>query len=403
MRFAWISARKDFGLLRRDPVSLAAWLGIPVILGLLMSLVFDGGDARLRGRLLVADEDQTLASALLTEAFGRDPLAKIVALEKISREEGKMRIDRGEASAFLIIPKGLRTAYLRNEPIHLLLFTNPAEHIVPRIIQETMATAVDTGYYLQKLSGERLRSWSTGDAPNAASISLARSLLRLELGTYLDRPLIRVDTTVVQDKKNLKNIVALFFPGLIFLALIFVANTLASQIWREQATGTFRRLRTTAAPRAAFLGGKVLFVVLIFLCIAAVGLAVLRLLAHIPVANPPVAALWVVLSGISLFLLLLLLVLQASGERSANLTGNLAIIPLALIGGCYFPFEIMPGWMSAIGRWTPNGWEVIQFRAILEGSLGPGELMTAVAVQVSFCTVAFLFALRQIERRLAGE
>jgi hypothetical protein len=403
MRFVWISARKDFSLLRRDPVSLAAWLGIPLILGLLLNMVFGEGDARPQGRFLVADEDQSLASALLTEAFGRDPLAKMVIVEKTSREEGKIRIDRGEASAFLIIPKGLRTAYLRNQPVHLLLFTNPAEHIVPRIVQETMATAVDTGYYLQKLSGERLRSWSTGDAPNAVSISLARSLLLLELGTYLDRPLILVDTTVVQDKKDLKNIAARFSPGLIFLALIFVANTLASQIWREHAIGTLRRLRTTAAPRAAFLGGKVLFVALIFLCLAALGLAVLHWLAHVPVANPSVAALWVVFSGISLFLLLLLLVLQASGERSANLIGSLAIIPLALIGGCYFPFEIMPTWMSAVGRWTPNGWEIIQFHAILDGSLGPGELMTAVAGQASVCTVAFMVALRQMERRLESE
>jgi ABC-2 family transporter protein len=403
MRFVWISARKDFSLLRRDPVSLAGWLGIPLILGLLMNLVFGGGDARPHGRFLVADEDQSLASALLTEAFGRDPLAKIVTAEKISREEGKIRMDRGEASAFLIIPKGLGTAYLRNEPVHLLLFTNPAERIVPRIIQETMATAVDTGFYLQKISGDRLRSWITGEAPNAASISLARSLLLLELGTYLDRPLILVDTTVVQAKNDPKNIAALFSPGMIFLALIFVANALASQIWREYAMGTLRRLRTTAAPLAAFLAGKVLSVALVFSCVAAVGLAALRWLAHVPFANPSVAALWIVFSGISLFLALLLLVLQVSSERSAHVVGNLAIIPLALVGGCYFPFEIMPAWMAAIGRWTPNGWAVIQFRAILDGSIGNGELMTAVAGLAAVSTVAFLLTLRQIERHLASE
>ena len=402
MRFVWISARKDLSLLRRDPVSLAGWLGIPLILGLLMNLVFGGGDARPQGRFLVADEDQSLASALITEAFGRDPLAKMVTVEKVSREDGRVRMEHGEASAFLIIPKGLRTAYLRNEPVHLLLFTNPAERIVPRVIEETMATVVDTGFYLQKISGERLRSWSTGDAPNAASISLARSLLSLELGTYLDRPLILVDTTV-QEKKDSKNIVALFSPGMIFLALLFVANVLACQIWREHAMGTLRRLRTTAVPLAAFLAGKVFYVALVFSCVAAVGLAALRWLAHVPVANPSVAALWVVFSGLSLFLLMLLLVLQASGERSAHVVGNLAIFPLALIGGSYFPFEIMPPWMAAIGRWTPNGWAVIQFRAILEGSMSTGALMAAVAGMAAAGTFAFLLALRQIERRLVGE
>jgi ABC-2 type transport system permease protein len=398
-----MSARKDFSLLQRDPVSLAGWLGIPLILGLLMNLVLGGGEARPQGRLLVADEDQSLASALLTEAFGRDPLAKMVIVEKSSREEGKIRIDHGEASAFLIIPKGLRSAYLRNEPVHLLLFTNRAERIIPKIIQEALATAVDTGFYLRKISGERLRRWSTSEAPNAGSISLARSFLLLELGTYLDRPLILVDTTVVHEKKDQENITALFSPGIIFLALMFVANALAGQIWNEHAMGTLRRLRASAAPLAAFLAGRVLFVALIFFCVAAAGLAALHWLAHVPIANPSVAALWVVFSGISLFLLLLLLVLQASGERAAHVVGNLAIFPLALIGGCYFPFEIMPARMAAIGRWTPNGWAVIQFRAILDGSLSAGEVMAAVAGLTVVGAIAFLLALRQIEHGLVGE
>ena len=195
MRFVWISARKDLSLLRRDPLSLAGWLAIPLILGALMTVVFGDGQAQPQGRFLVADEDQSLASALLTEAFTRDPLAKMVTVEKTSRAEGKMRIDRGEASALLIIPKGLRLAYSRNEPVHLMLFTNPAERILPKIIQETMATAVDTGFYLAKIADEQLRGWNTNETPTIASISLARSLLSLKLGTYLSRPLIVVDTT----------------------------------------------------------------------------------------------------------------------------------------------------------------------------------------------------------------
>jgi ABC-type multidrug transport system permease subunit len=154
---------------------------------------------------------------------------------------------------------------------------------------------------------------------------------------------------------------------------------------------------------AAFLAGRVLFVALIFFCVAAAGLAALHWLAHVPIANPSVAALWVVFSGISLFLLLLLLVLQASGERAAHVVGNLAIFPLALIGGCYFPFEIMPARMAAIGRWTPNGWAVIQFRAILDGSLSAGEVMAAVAGLTVVGAIAFLLALRQIEHGLVGE
>jgi hypothetical protein len=40
----------------------------------------------------------------------------MIAVEKVQRDEGRRRIDKGNASALLTIPKGFTTALFENSP-----------------------------------------------------------------------------------------------------------------------------------------------------------------------------------------------------------------------------------------------------------------------------------------------
>jgi ABC-type multidrug transport system permease subunit len=404
MRFIWISAWKDVGRLRRDPLSLAIPMAIPLILGVLLNLIFGGGNATPQGRLLVADEDGTFVSNVLTGAFGREPLSKMVLVEKVPREEGRARIERGDASALLIIPRGLQDAVLRNQPAGLQLFTNPAQRILPNIIQEVLSIMVEGEFYLQQVAAEQLRSYDRGRAPTELEIiaaSVAANRLVTNLRKYLDPPLIELQTAVSQESAPPKSFAAIFFPSMIFMGLLFLSNTLAADIWKERNSGTLRRLCATPAELAAFLAGRVLFVVLVMLCVAVVGILTARWLANVPVANAPAAVLWLVFTGAVFFLLFLLLTLQASTQRAANVIANLVIFPLMMAGGSFFPFEAMPAWMARIGAWTPNGWAVVQFKAIVDGSGSAGKLTAATASLVVVSALAFVVALRKLRRGFA--
>ncbi len=102
MRAVWISARKDLRRMLRDPMALAMWVGIPVLVAVLLFLVFGRrGEAVPQGRLLVADEDGSLLSSLLAGAFGQGELGNMLMVEKVKPEEGRRRMNRGDASALL--------------------------------------------------------------------------------------------------------------------------------------------------------------------------------------------------------------------------------------------------------------------------------------------------------------
>lgn len=367
-----------------------------------MNLFFGKGAATPQGRLLVADEDNTFLSSVLSGAFGQEPLSKMVLVEKVKADEGRKRIDRGDGSALLIIPKGFQQDYLRNQPVTLRLFTNPSQTILPKIIEETLDILMDGGFYAQKLLGDQFRALDTGQAPSDRTISQASVAISQEvrkLHKYLDPPLIQLETNVVEKKQaQTQNFAALFFPSMIFMSLLFIANGLAIEIWKERALGTLRRLAVAPVSLAAFVAGRLVVVAAILCGVAIAGLAAIHWMAGMPVANLPAAALWMVLSGIGFFLLLLLMALYATSHRAANTLGNLLIFPLAMAGGCFMPFEMMPDWMAAIGKWTPNGWAVIQFKAIMAGSAsGTGVAIAALGL-AAVSGAAFLLALRRMRR-----
>jgi ABC-2 type transport system permease protein len=90
--------------------------------------------------------------------------------------------------------------------------------------------------------------------------------------------------------------------------------------------------------------------------------------------------------------------MHASSQRAAVVLGNLVVFPLMLAGGCFFPFEMMPGWMARIARLTPTGWAVVQFKAVLSGSANARGLAAALAGLALVSALAFWLVLRRTRR-----
>ena len=387
--------------MRRDPLALATSLGIPLVLVVIITLVFSGGQATPQGRLLMADEDGTPLSQALTAAFSREPLAKMIVIETTNQENGRRRMDRGDASALLIVPKGFQDAFVQSRPIQLRLVTNPAQQILPNIIQETLSMVVDGGFYFQRLGGLPLRALASGLRPSddmVAQVSVAFSRLGRSLAKYFNPPLIGLELNVTAEKAENQNVAGIFLPTMLFMGLLFIGNTHALDIWKEQLWGTLRRLASTPASLAAFLGGRLISLALILCAVALVGVGGMRWFAHVPVASVPLATLWLVLSGSAFYLLLVVIAVHASGQRAASVIGNLVVFPLALLGGSFFPFEMMPDWMASIGRFTPNGWAITEFKALVAGSAHATDFVIGAASMTAAGSLLFLLTLRRIRK-----
>ncbi len=407
MRFTWTCAVKDLRRLWRDPVALAVWIGIPLLVTVLMYVVFGTGTVLPRGQLLVADEDGTLLSSLVASAFSQGELGKMLVVEKVSSAQGRARIQRGDGSALLVIPKGFGGAFLAGRPAQLKLIKNPAQRILPEIIEEVASMLADAGSYLQAYAGDQLKLFAQGPPKGATTFpdetiiatSLAFNRLGAGLAKYLQPPAIGLTSEVIEEKKPAQASFAVaMYPGMLFMTILFLVLGLSSDVWKEREQGTLRRLGGTPARLWAFLAGKVAAVAVVFVVLGVLSLALAHGLLKMEVANPWLAVLWMTLSGVALLLMMMLLQLLSTGQRAAQLLAFLIVFPLAMLGGSFMPFEVMPDWLAAIGRHTPNGFATMQLKLILAGQVQPEPLAVAFAGALLAVAVMFPLALWRLRR-----
>ncbi len=406
MRFLLLSARKDLLRIRRDPFGLLTWLGIPMLIGLLMVTIFGrSGQSRApQGLLLIADLDNSFLSSFVPRMYTQGSLGQMLTIQQTPIEEGRRKIGAGEASALLVIPKGFGAAVLRNDKIQLELVTNPAQTILPAIIQETTAVLVDGVWYLQQALGNDLRQFTalTGaptDAQiSAGSVGIGRRINAL--GRYLDPPLIQLDTQVIAAKPGPSfDMASAMFPIMVFMAVIFLAFGHGADIWKEKGQGTLRRLAVTPASVGGFLGGKLLALGAVYALLGiAAQIAGAFFLPRAP-HQPVLAVVWVAATGCGFYLLLLLVTSLVNSERAATTLGNFVVMILAMVGGCFFPFEAMPAFLARIGRLTPNGWAVSRYKEIVTGQTNVLALAPALASMAAAIAAMYLLAWWRTRRK----
>ena len=398
MRFVWISALKDLRRLRREPVTLLTWLGIPTFIAVILTLIFGPGEARPHGTLLVVDDDGGFGATLITGAFSQGALGKMITVEKVQRGEGRRRIDKGDASALLIVPKGFTNALFESQPTKLELVRNPSQRILPGMIEETLSILTDGAFYLQTVAGDQLRAAATTKAPTDMDIALLAvrfNDVAIRTRKYLAPPLIQVDTKVIQNKDEKPGgFAVMLLPGILYLGMFFLTRALSGDIWTERVSGALRRLLATPVRLAAFLAGKVVAAAVVLAVIGGLAMLAGHALLGLDVSQFPLAVFWIAISGAAMYLFLLVLQTLASTERMANLLTNMIMLPLTMLGGGIVPFDWMPESLARIGRLTPNGWSVVQLQSILAGASQP----IAFAIVAGIAIVAWLGAIWRVRR-----
>ena len=276
MPFILVAAIKDLRRRFADPAALVIWIGIPLLLGGLMNSITGDGGPTPRAHVLVVDEDDSTLSRLPLAAAGGGT-GNPIDLESVTLDDGRRRIDAGDATALLVLPRGFQDAVINDTPAQLQLVSNPAERILPAIVETGLEIAVEGVFYLQRLFGPVLRqiAASPGAPSNAGvaavSVQINEQIQRLQ-GVLLP-PAIRLDVRVEQPAAGpALTFGQAFLPGILFMSFLFIAQGMSADIWREKMRGTLRRALTTPQAAWRLLAGKATAGALLMTAIALVGL-----------------------------------------------------------------------------------------------------------------------------------
>lgn len=140
MNNIWKLVKKDLLRDSKHPWGLVVFMIIPLMTAVIMSLVFSPqGDIQKNVTIHVAilDRDDDLLSGLLRSISNQGNAAENLQLHFVDTEEAGIRlVEKRKASAFVVLPENLTDDLLEGNSTSITLYKNPAEAILPKIVEE---------------------------------------------------------------------------------------------------------------------------------------------------------------------------------------------------------------------------------------------------------------------------
>lgn len=174
-------------------------------------------------------------------------------------------------------------------------------------------------------------------------------------------------------------------PGMAVSFAAFGVGYAGFAFFREHGWGTWDRLRASPATPLAILAGKVLPSVLI--TTAQVGLL---LVLGGPLFGLTITGSW---WALAVLVAVLAVCLNAFGlavtavartSQQLNALGSLGGMAMAMLGGSFVPYAVMPGWAQALAPAMPTYWAMQGLDDVILGGGGLADVLVPVTAMLVF-------------------
>ena len=367
----WAIVVKEFIQMRRDRVTFAIMIGIPLIQLTLFGFAINSDPKHLATAVLVADrgpQGRTILQAIRASGYF-DFIREVT-----SEGEGGELLARGEIQFFVTIPTDFSRDLLRGGRPVLLVEADATDPSATGNAIGSLRTLL-SGSLQQDLKGPL--AWL---APAADPFEL------------------RVHPRYNPEGVTQYNIV----PGLmgVVLTMTMVMIT-ALAITRERERGTMENLLSMPTRPLEVLVGKIIPYILVGYVQAGLILLASKIIFHVPM----VGSLWLLLTVAMIFIIANLAMgitfsTVARNQLQAVQMAFFFFLPSILLSGFMFPFRGMPRWAQYIGEVLP----LTHFLRIIRGILLKGNGMAEVWPQLwqigLFALVAVAVGVKRYRRTL---
>ncbi len=362
---------KEFIQMRRDRVTFAMMLLIPILLLILFGYAINTDPKKLDTALLATGDDRytrAIVSAIEVSGYYR-----YIARPRTVAEAESL-IAGGEVSFVVVIPSDFGVRVDRGDSPEILVVADATD---PAAASGALA-ALDT-------MARRALLRQQGRESEAASAQSA------EL------------TITVHKRYNPEGVSQLnIVPGLLGVILQMTMVMMTSiALTRELERGTMENLLAMPANGAEIMLGKVLPFFVVGAVQVAVILAAARALFHVPF----VGSLSLLLSGILVFVFALVLLgysisTFARTQMQAMQLTFFFFLPSLLLSGFMFPFHGMPGWAQDIGQTFPLTHFLRVVRAVMLKGATLHDIGFELGVLALFVPIYAALALTRFRRTL---
>ncbi len=360
--------RKEFIQMRRDRLTFALMIGIPII-----QLILFGYAIRTEVRNLptvVLDESRTEQSRSLVSVMEQTQNFKIVGAA-LSRNEVRDWMESGRARAAIVIPPEFERDIKQHKTAHAQVIVDAADPLAS--------------------------SAAIGGAALAASV---RATALVDPHSTRPQPLdVRVRPWYNPALRSSVYIV----PGIIGVLLSLTLLAIMSiAIVREREKGTFEQLVVTPISKTDIMIGKVLpFVVVGYVQMACI-LILGRVLFNIPIRGS-VTLLFVISLGfiVANLGIGLLVSTMVKTQIQAIQLGIFFLMPNILLSGFMFPREAMPRVAQWISYALPLTYYLTVLRGILLKGIGIDHLWHETLILAAFATALIVVSVNRFSKTVS--
>ena len=357
--------------MRRDRITFAMMLGVPLMQLVLFGFAINNDPKGLPAALVTTSQDHyTRAMVSAMENTGYYRFDHVVA----SAEEADRLIQSGAVSFVVTVPSDFARRVERGDHPQILIEADATDPSVASGAISTLGTVA-----AQALLREQ----------SAEALAARQSTAALEV--------------VVHQLYNPEGITQYnIVPGLlgVILQLTMVMMT-SMALTRETERGTMENLLAMPASPLEIMLGKVLP----FLVVGGVQVVVVLVAAKSLFGVPFVGSLWLLLISILIFVLALVLLgyafstLARTQMQAMQLT-FFFFLPSLLLSGFMFPFRGMPAWAQTLGEIFPLTHFLRIIRAVMLKGADLQGVATPLAALMVFVAVYMLLALMRFRRTL---
>ena len=401
MKNTLLLIRKDFRRKWRNPVVLIGFLLLPVVFTFIFGIVFGSTEEQILPQVpvLVADRDTSILSQFFLTALSQGELKKLMTIEVVEEERGRKLLDKGKASALLIIPENFGDDAWEGRRTELLLLKNPSEQFLPQIAEEIVDTATILFSAVFSVFADEVGVLRNVIAKGSFSdLAVADLSIRIKnriegVGRFVFPPVISLKQQTISEKEEESSSISVYghiLPAIAMMFLLFICNIVFEDTLREKEKGTLLRMNVSPMMLPEFIWSKILTSALIGMLCTLVLIVIGRIIFSIYWGNIFLLLLIIICLNIMFAGFIAFIYSFIHTERQAGAVLPSVILVMSMLGGSMMPVENFPSFIQKISQFTLNYWglkafhKAIQkdpfhdFIPILVGMLGVGIVFSFV-------------------------
>jgi ABC-2 type transport system permease protein len=394
MKTALIVAGLSLRKTGKEPGFLVVMLGIALVFTMVFGSVFGSMASESKVSVAVTDLDNSDLSSSMIQSLRDSGVCDAVVLP-----EGDLysSVREGKVSAGIVIPRGFETSLSSQEPLKVDVLSLSSSSGLSAVFGKTLERKVTEYLLAGEVKGLALDLAALSPQPLPVQ---ADALVRQVVDEFTRRPALTVEVAGLAEGEGRQQDDAIGVPtlGTYLMFTMFTVIFASGDILKERQDGTWIRLMAAPVSRGGIVGGKILGAYAVGVFQLGVLLLSGRYLRDMDYGPNPFAFI--------LVLAIFLLVVTGLGIMLSTMVKTLpqlqalspiVIVASCMLGGCYWPLELVPPFMQTVAKFTPQAWAMSAMTGLVYGGADLQSVVPNILILLGFGALFFTVGVARVK------